>query len=619
MSYIMGSIWMVFRGAANAFKRFPASIGSALGFAVVTIIRVQLDWPQQEPYNFLFNSLHWAFALGAIFSLAAITAAQSRLNTKKAFWAANILGVIVVGVAFLLLYSFDGQTPLISGTRYNVVSLLASARVIAAMLISLLVFIVLAGYPKEESNFSKSLFMTHKAFLIALFYGIVIMAGASGVAGAFQALLYNDMSSKVYMYIGTLTGFLVYTFFVGYFPDFRKGEPHPKREIAQKQPRFVEILFVYIMIPIMVALTFVLLAWAAKTILQGMGEASFIRLSSIATAYAVVGIWLHVMVTEYDLAMAKFYRRLYPIAAIVILAFEAWALIVQLGVSGLKTAEYSFSLLFILTASAAVLLIVLKAKAHLPIVIVTCVLAVFAVLPVVGYYALPVTAQTDRLEKLLISQDILMGDNLTPVTVEPDKEIKISITDAVEFLAYSEGAKLPVWFSKDLAQDNVFKEKLGFEKVWPEFEPINQGGYLGTSLHLKPEPVNILGYNWALNPGSFYGESSAAVTVEGDRGRYKVYWIGDTKSGIPTLKIELNDSTIIENDMSEYIDRITEKYPPGEGEPFEANLKDMSVTLETPEISIFIVFNYAEITLDPTYDDINYWLDLNAIYIKEKQ
>ncbi len=618
MSYVIGSILMVFKGAVNAFKRFPASIGSALGFAVVTIIRIQLDWPQQEPYNFLFNSLHWAFALGAIFSLAAITAAQSRFNAKKAFWLANILGVIVIGGTFLLLYSFDGQTPMISGTRYNVVSLLASARVIAAMLISILAFIVLAGYPKEESNFSKSLFMTHKAFFIALFYGVVIMAGASGVAGAFQALLYNDMSSKVYMYIGTLTGFLVYTFFVGYFPDFRKGEPHPKREIAQKQPRFVEILFVYIMIPIMLALTFVLLAWAAKTILQGMGEASFIRLSSIATAYAVVGIWLHVMVTEYDLALAKFYRRIYPIAAIVILAFEAWALIVQLGASGLKTAEYSFSLLFILTASAAVLLIVLKAKAHLPIVIVTCVLAVFAVLPVVGYYALPVTAQTDRLEKLLISQEILKEGQLIPVTVEPDKETKISITDAVEFLAYAEGAKLPVWFSEDLAQDKVFQEKLGFEKTWPESDPINQGGYIGTSLHLKPGPVNILGYNWAIDLGSFYGESRNSVTVEGDRGLYKITWIGDTKSGIPSLKIELNDSIIIEKDMNEYIDRITEKYPPGGREPFEANLDDMSVMFETPEISIFVVFNYAEITLDPTYDDISYWLELNAIYIKEK-
>ena len=72
----------------------------------------------------------------------------------------------------------------------------------------------------------------------------------------------------------------------------------------------------------MLALTFVLLAWAAKTILGGMADSSFIVLSSIATAYALVGIWLHIMVTEYDLTLAKFYRKVYPLAALVILAFE---------------------------------------------------------------------------------------------------------------------------------------------------------------------------------------------------------------------------------------------------------------------------------------------------------
>lgn len=619
MNYVTSSIWMVFKGAANAFARFPASIGSALGFAIVTIIRIQLDWPQQEPLNFLFNCLHWSFALGAIFSLAIITGAQSRFNTKKAFWIANILGVIAIVVTFLLLYSFDGQTPMISGTRYNAVTVLASARVIAAMLISILAFVVFAGYPKEESNFAQSLFMTHKAFFIAAFYGIVIMAGTSGVAGAFQALLYNDMSSKVYMYIGTLTGFLVYTFFVGYFPDFRKGEPHPKREIAQKHPRFIEILFAYILIPIMVALSFVLLAWAAKTILSGMGESTFIRLSSIATAYAIVGIWIHIMVSDYEFSIARFYRKIYPIAALVILGFEAWALVTQLGNSGLKTAEYSFTLLLILAASAAIMLILLKSKAHLPIVAVICGLAIFAVLPIVGYYALPVTAQTDRLEKILVSQDILKGDKLTPAVVEPEKDIKISITDAVEFLAYSEGAKLPVWFDEDLASDDIFIKNFGFEKTWPDPDPVSPGGYLGVNLYMEPQPINISGFDWSLNPETVYGQGDEGITIEGEKGSYQVYWMGNTKSGIPALRIKKDGTLIIEKEMNEYMDRITEKYSLGQGDSISASLDDMSVKVETEDLNILIVFNNAEFTLDPESDKISYWVDLNAIYIKEKQ
>ena len=44
----------------------------------------------------------------------------------------------------------------------------------------------------------------------------------------------------------------------------------------------------------------------------------------------------------------RFYRRLYPFAALIILAFEAWALVTQLQGSGLKTEEYFFAVVWII-------------------------------------------------------------------------------------------------------------------------------------------------------------------------------------------------------------------------------------------------------------------------------
>jgi hypothetical protein len=63
MSAFTRSILQVFKGAAQAFQAFPAANASALGFAVVTLVRIHMDWPQQEAYNFLFNCLHLSFAL----------------------------------------------------------------------------------------------------------------------------------------------------------------------------------------------------------------------------------------------------------------------------------------------------------------------------------------------------------------------------------------------------------------------------------------------------------------------------------------------------------------------------------------------------------------------------
>lgn len=613
MNIFTRSISQAFKGAIRAFQTFPAAIACALFFALVTMVRIQLDWPQQESYNFLFNSLHWAFALGAIFSLASIAAAQSKYKESGAFKIANLSGVVVAVITFMVLYFFGGTNPISTDSSYAVVSNLSASRVSVAILISFISFIIIAGLPKEESDLSRSLFMTQKAFLIALLYGVVIMSGSSAVAGAIQALLYEGMSEKVYMYLGTITGFLAFTIFVGYFPDLRKGQIDEHRELAQKHPRFVEILFEYIMIPIVLALTVVLLIWTARTIIGGM-KVPFIQLSSIATAYTIGGIWLHIMVTHYKTSLTKFYRSVYPLAALLILAFEAWALLIQLQKSGLKTTEYFFSVIWIIALVSVVLLLIVKSKAHQPIAILICFMAILSVLPGVGYHALPVTSQINHLEKLLVSEDMLKDNQLVPPDKEPERQVRQSITEAVNYLAFAENAKLPTWFDKSLSEKEVFKRKLGFEQTWPDFEQNGNGGYLSTNLILKSEAVDISNYSWVVNLQQ--REESVGVEINGERGSYHINWVVN-QQGVATLKILLNDQVILEQSMKDYIDKIAEEYPPGH-ELRDVKANDMSLELDTPEVSVLIVFNNIDINIDVQRDTINYWLNPSALYIKEK-
>ena len=620
MNSLIQSISKIFGGAVRAFQTFPAAIICALSFTVVTLVRIQLDWPAQEPYNLLFNCLHWAFATGAVFSMAAITTAQSLFNNKKTFLTANILGIAAAAITFLLLYLLGGEQSDIFTSQYAVVSDLAAARTVVAILVSFLVFIVMAGYPKDQSDFAHSFFMTQKAFIIALIYGLVIMAGSSGVAGAVQALIYSGMSEKVYMYIGTFTGFLVFTIFLGYFPDFRKGSIDEHREIAQKQPRFIEILFGYIMIPIVLALTAVLFVWAGKTIVSGEWP-SFMQLSRIAIAYSLGGLWLHIMVTHYESGLAKFYRRFYPIAALIILAFEAGALLTQLGKYGLKITEYYFILVWVIAVMAAILLLLLKVRAHLSIIALTCALAVFSVLPFVGYHALPVAVQVDRLENLLLSQGMLKSNQLIPASEKPELSIRESITDAVNYLANAEDSKLPTWFDKRLNENDVFKEKLGFEQVWPEWDDVNNGGpgrYLSTSLYLKPEAIDVSDYDWGIILQEDYAKDRKTATVKGNNGIYEINWTRNSMNGIAALEIKLKDQVILKQEMSGYIDEISEKYPPGQTNPRNATFDDMSLVLKTKEADVLLVFSNIEISLDIQEDNINYWINLNTLYLKEK-
>ncbi len=69
-----------------------------------------------------------------------------------------------------------------------------------------------------------------------------------------------------------------------------------------------------------------------------------------------------------------------------------------------------------------------------------------SVLPLTGYHSVPVKAQLSRLEGLLVSENLLKGDQLVPAATETERPVREAITDAVTYLAYVEGAKLPVLF-----------------------------------------------------------------------------------------------------------------------------------------------------------------------------
>lgn len=611
MNALTQSVSNVIKGSLKALRAFPASIGAAIALTLVTLVRIQLDWPVLQSWNFLLDCLQLALATGAIFSLAAITAAQSRFGDRKAFLGANLLGAGSAVVTFLVLYLFSGASA--GGTQSTALSGLTVLRVFVVMFVSLIAFILLMDDSKEKDDFTAPFFMTHKAFFVALIYGLVLLAGTAGIARAVQSLLYRDMSGKVYGYLATLVGLLTFTVFVGYFPDFKKGSADERRVVAQKQPRFIVILFSYIMVPIVLALTAVLLIWAGKTVLGG-AEVPFVRLSAISASYTIGGLWLHAMLARHESGAARVYRAVYPVASIVILLFEAWALVSRLRISGLKITEYAFLLVWVLAVAGSVLLLTRKRDPHRVIAMIVCALAVVYILPFVGYHDLPVYAQSKRLEKLLTGANMLADGQITPAPVEPSLDVRIAVTDAVSYLTSAGDAKLPAWFPRDLDSESVFKAKLGFEKTWPGSEVPKM--YLSTNLYLPATAIDVGAYRWAVSLHDSYSKDSNSISVQGDKGLYQIDW-SISGNGVPTIRVTLDGRVILEQGMDVYLQDVVSKYPPAEAFSTEAPLADMSVKLDTPEIKALLVFDSVSVNVNTESNSTDYWLSLRSIYFSE--
>ncbi|HMM05636.1 MAG TPA: DUF4153 domain-containing protein [Clostridiales bacterium] len=605
-------IYKISKGALKSFQSFPASMACALLFTVTTMVEIELGWSALEGYDFLLSCFRWSFAFAALFSFMLVTAVQSRFDSFLSFIAANACGVAAAAIAFFSLYQWGGiASP--ADAAVTVVSDLAAGRMIVAMSVSLLLFIILAAYPKEESDVARSFFMTHKAFFIALLYGGVIMAGSSLIVAALETLVFDGLAHSIYGHLGVVSGFIGYSIFLGYFPDFRQQRVDDQRAVAQTQPRFIEILFGYILIPVFIALTLVLLGWALKTVLGGM-HTSFTQLFGIAATYTLGGLWLYLMVTHHKTVIAGFYRRFYPIGALVILIFEAWALIVALGAAGLKISEYYFILLWLIAAISSVLLLIKKSGAYLPILFLICVLAVVSVLPFIGYQPTTIAAQTNRLTTLLTEENILQDHELVSVTQEPNIEVRENITDAVVYLAGFPGDKLPSWFDSALERGDIFKEKLGFEQTWASEG--RDGDTFVTSVYLSSTALDVSAYRWAVVFNSMDMTGDEAVTVTGDYGTYELYWITDANNGLPTLKIVTEGKTVVEENFASFLEQIVQAHP---GSHTKATpLEDLSLRIDTDELEALVVFQFIDGYIGPDEQNTYYNLDLNAVYLNEK-
>lgn len=619
------SVRKIFGNAGKSFLSYPAVLLNTMLFTAVAITKIALGWENAQPYGFLFNCLQLAFALGAIFSMAAITYAHSKVNTTKAFVAVNLLGLAAAALTFLLLYYLGGITPenlypekaIYDDVPRMILSQIAAARVGIAIFLSLLGFILLAGKTEQGLDFSGALFMTLKAFFVALIYGLVIMGGVSGVFGAIQALLFTDLSSKVFEYVGAISGLIGFSIFVGYFPDFRKGVGDTRREIAHKQPKFIATLFEYILVPIVMALTVVLVLWAVKTIANGM-DTPLLVLYGVATSYAIGGLLLHILITHNESKLAKIFKKGFPFAVLFILFFEAWALINSLNKSGMKTTEYIFIIIWLIALISAVLLMLRKERAHPSIVLVIAVLAVVAVLPWIGYHDLPYNLQVKRLEKILISEQMLQDDKIVPAQSEPQLSTRAAITDAVDFLIYAENSKSPIWLDKTGLKLDSFPKTFGFERVFTEQDSDINGEYKYTMLYLEPQIIDVKDYQWELTSLQTAEKYFETIGFTGTKGEYAITWSFDSPTGLPGIEITLNGKTILENDLKAYLDEVKEKYPLGSNQGSAVSLEDMTYRIEVPEISLTLIFNRIEINQNSDNDEMYYGVGLQAIYLNEK-
>jgi hypothetical protein len=618
MEKILSSIEKIFLDFKRTYKKYPLIVLYAVLFTIVSMIRIQMEWREQEPYNFLFNILHFALASGASIGLLLVTITKQKSTKLKNMKIANLITSISNILIFLLLYLKGNNN--INDRGFKYLPEICEARTFSLIFISTIIFILYLGYKDGKFRFNKSLFIFEKALMISLIYSGVIMLGSSGVAAAFQALVYRSMSGKVYMYLGALSLFAGYMIFIGYFPDFDKEEVENDFLKLSKQPKFIEILFIYILLVIMIVLSLVLIIWIVKSMITET-EVPFYDVSGIVSSYSLWGIWLFLMVCHSKSELVKFYKKVFPPVSLLILTFGIWAWIKQMNFTGLKEEEYIFIIIASVAIISSILLLLKNQRSLNLIAIVISVFSLINVLPLVGYHRLPTSYQINRLESLLITNSMLEDGQVIPFSGQLDLKIRQDITDTVQYLAYKDKDLLPDWYKEDFVESDVFENTFGFKKTWytkQSYLEIPESKYKFIDLQRSSGHVNLGDYDWLvlLDTKSWRAERIFEERIQGSKRDYLIIW--DERSDIAKLKIKKDGKDIVDIDLKEYIDMIIDKHGDNNHVIKGINLEEMSYLVEIPDLKIRIIFDSIHISMNPSEDNTSYNIQINSILFKEK-
>jgi len=599
MSKISQAIGHVFSGGAKAFARYPAAMFSALIVAMASSVLTYMDSPVDER---LFSNMMLAFAASALWGLAVAVASEYYIGKRLPFVLLNILTMLAGSGLFAYLYLLPERT----------VPMIIMARILASGLAAVIVFLLVISADAGRSDYNQAAFMTLKSFLIAALYTIVILLGLFFVAFTVQSLIYEDLSEKVYAYIAIWSLFLGFAFFLGYFPRFRKGEQDSRLEVAQKHPAFAEILFAYVLIPIMFILTIVLLIWAVQILIVGNWQ-EFELLAVIFTAYSMFGVFLSIMVSHYTQPLAVLYRRIFPFSALLFLLFEAYTIYRQVAAEGIKAGEYFICLFWLFALLAVLVLLSGQPRRNRLIAWIALGLTVLSVLPFTGYQAVPVVSQTERLRVILSKNDMIVDGSIVTAPSSISLADKIVITDAATFLMSDEykNQVRAAWLADRIKSGVTFRSIFGFSETYSEYKPdedITREIYLT----LQGGFVDISDYSYsAFTTGDF----SRPIVIKGTAGEYAVRFLNMDNDRTPAVELSRNGQVILNQNLSAWIDGLVAKYPEGSMKN-QPDVADMTVTFQAEGVRLMVVFQ--NVTIYVGVDDTTRaYLYPGAVYLGE--
>ncbi len=468
-----------FKSVKDTFKRFPFTIISA------TLASIFLVLATHDLYSEAFNNR--LFSYGLVFVFAIFLYAFIKLFNEglrnfydlKNLKNNNLLKIISYVITLPMLYGiyelvFDEKGPLNNYNDRFVYFTLIAALVVASS------FIAKFSYHEDYVAYVAKIL---KAFIISNIYSFIVFVGMSSIVFAMNSLFNFNFGSIVYLRLGIIS-FILFNV-ITFFQDFPKVRDS---FTDYKYPKAFKILLVYIITPLVIIYTLILLIYFIKIlVLWQIPNNLIVNLVIWFSSFAV--IYLFFLSRVDSIAFINKFKVIFPISLFPLLAMMFFAIYLRISEYGLTENRYIVIASGLWVFLSLIYYIFYRNNSNITIPIFLAIIILITGIGPASAIRLSTRSQNARFERLLKENNMIAGQYINS-DVNVDSSVKNQIIDIVSYMDKRNRIEELKYLPKDfkLSEEN-------FTRVFGFSNKIEDKTYLGYSYTDNVNKEGELGFN----------------------------------------------------------------------------------------------------------------------------
>lgn len=454
-----------FNSIKNTFKRFPFTIISAI-LATIFLILSTFD-EYAEAYNNKMLSFGLVFVFG-IFLYAFIKLFNEGLRNYydlKNLKNNNLFKILSYVITLPILY---GVYELVYHEN-KVLEFYDNNFIYFTLIAALVVGTSFVGKFNYHKDFVVYVAKILRAFIISNIYSFIVFVGISGIIFALNSLFKFNFGSSVYLRVAIFS-FILFNV-VTFFSDFPKVRDS---FTDYKYPKAFRILLVYIITPIVIIYTAILLAYFVKIlVLWQIPNNLIVNLVIWFASFSIV--YLFFLSRVDSITFINKFKIVFPFTLFPLLGMMFFAIYLRIKEYGMTENRYIVIAVGLWIFLSLIYYIFYRENSNISIPIFLSVIILITGIGPASATSLSIRSQNARFEKLLRDNKMIAGEEIKP-NINIESDAKSQIVDIVSYMVRTDRVDKLSYMPKDfkLSEDS-FTKLFGFSNI------IESKNYLGYS------------------------------------------------------------------------------------------------------------------------------------------